>query len=228
MQQLLLNDNIKKIIQNSKFEDLCSRYYFNIDYIHNTECTMLATHVIDERRGCTSLDFQNLMRFGIPAYNAKVKSFLKIKEIEDQIIKQNRIREIKKEDLIQYGGLDVITTFNNWKLLEKILPQKYPKAVENYEFLKSGHWAFANMSQRGIGINTVEQERLIDFFGIEMEKILEKILAIPEFAEFNEFIRKTKHPDKPPATSIRDQMKRFKLKVSEPIKRFKLQVAINK
>lgn len=244
MKCILLNDNIKKIIQNSKFEDLCSRFIFGIEYIHNVECTMLATHTIDERRGCTSLDFQNLVRFGIPAYNAKVKSLLKIKEVDDVVIKKNRIREIKKQDLIQYGGLDVITTFNNWKLLEKILPQKYPKAIEDYEFLKAGIWAFANMSQRGIYVDQEEHQRLIDFFGKEMEKILEKILAIPEFAEFNEFIRKTKHPEKKSMESIRDKLKvshgqfqRFTLrandrpdKLSNPtsIKRFKLSIIPNR
>jgi uracil-DNA glycosylase len=245
MKSLLLNPNIKKIIQNSKFEDLCSRRVFGIDYIRNTECTMLATHVIDERRGCTSLDFQNLVRFGIPAYSAKVKSLLKIKEEDDVIVKTNRVKEIKKEDLIQYGALDVITTFNNWKLLEKILPQKYPKAQENYEFLKSGHWAFANMSQRGITIDLNEQQRLISLFEKEMEKILIRILEIPEFAEFNEFIRKTKHPEKKSMESIREKLSKVSngrirnrlLKSNggsdksgslSPIKRHRLQVIPNR
>jgi DNA polymerase I-like protein with 3'-5' exonuclease and polymerase domains len=191
---------------------------------------MIGTHVIDERRGCTSLDFQNLVRFGIPAYNAKTKSFLKIKEEEGKIIKVNRIREAKKEDLIQYGGLDAITTFNNWQLLKKIMEEKYPKAKENYEFLKKGHWAFANMSKRGVYIDMAEHQRLIDYFNDEMEKILKRILEIPEFAEYNAFIKKSKHPEKEKIESIRDKLKikhtsgivnRFKLK-TVPIKKFKL------
>ena len=206
MRQLLLNPNIKKLIQNSKFEDLCSRYIFDIDYIRNTECTMLATHVIDERRGCTSLDFQNLVRFGIPAYSDKVKSKLKIKALEGEVIKVNKIREIKKEDLIQYGGLDVITTYNNWSLVKRLIAERYSKADSNYQFLKKGHWAFANMSKRGIHVDENEHQRLIDYFGLEMEKLLKRILEIPEFAEFNAFIKKTKFPEKN-IESIREKLK---------------------
>ena len=187
MTEFLTNPNIKKIIQNSKFEDLCSRWAFGIKSIVNTECTMLATHTIDERGGCTSLDFQNLTRFGIPPYSDTVKSFLKKKNKDD---KTNSIREAPYDDLILYAGLDVITTYNNWKLIEKIftLNKEYPKARENYEFLKKGHWLFGNMSQRGIVIGQNELNGLENIFKSYADEIMEKIESIPEVIDYNKYL----------------------------------------
>jgi len=186
MTEFLTNPNIKKIIQNSKFEDLCSRYLFGIKSIVNTECTMLATHVIDERGGCTSLDFQNLTRFGIPPYSDTVKAYLKKKSKDD---KTNRIREAPYDDLIQYSGLDVITTYNNWILLKQLFGSlNYPLAKDNYTFLKKGHWLFANMSQRGILIGQKEVDQLEEVFKSYSDEIIEKIESISEVVEYNKYL----------------------------------------
>lgn len=186
MQSILTNPKILKVIQNSKFEDLCSRYIFKIKYIKNTFCTMLATHVIDERRGCTSLDFQNLMRFGIPPYSDTVKSFLMKKEKDD---KTNNIRKAPHKDLILYAGLDVITTFNNYLVLtEEIMPKAYPKAIDNYNFLHKGHWCFANMSQRGIEIDDTEFSNFYSLLENNIDKVTKEISAIPEFIEYNKYL----------------------------------------
>lgn len=186
---LLINPNIKKIIQNSKFEDLASRFVLGIKWIENMECTMLASHVIDERAGGTSLDFQNLMRFGIPPYNQITNEFLKPKEGA----KVNRIRECPIDDMIKYGGLDAITTFNNWKLIESSLFGSYPKARENYEILKKGHWTYGNMQQRGITLGESEYNILNSMLDKKAKEILDKIHSLPEFIEFNEYL-KTKLP----------------------------------
>jgi len=185
MKWLLENKSIHKIIQNDKFEDLCSRYKFNIKRINNSNCPMLATHVIDERRGCTSLDFQNLTRFGIPPYSDTVKTYLQKKEKND---KQNRIREAPYDDMITYAGLDVITTFFNWKFLEKIMPQAYDKARQNYEFLHRGHQLFANMTHRGIKAGIDELNELENTFVDNIQDILERISTLPEFAEYNNYL----------------------------------------
>ena len=185
MKWLLENKSIHKIIQNDKFEDLCSRYKFNIKRINNSNCPMLATHVIDERRGCTSLDFQNLTRFGIPPYSDTVKTYLQKKEKND---KQNRIREAPYDDMITYAGLDVITTFFNWKFLEKIMPIAYDKAKQNYEFLHRGHQLFANMTHRGIKAGIDELNELENTFVDNIQDILERISTLPEFAEYNNYL----------------------------------------
>lgn len=188
MQDILINPKILKIIQNAKFEDLCSRYVFGIKKIDYKQsfCPMLATHVVDERQGCTSLDFQNLVRFGIPPYSDTVKSFLETKEKNDLI---NNIRNAPHNDLILYAGLDVITTYNNYLILDEILlPNAYPKARDNYLFLHKGHWAFANMTQRGIPIDPEKFDWFDEILENKMNIILKQISEIPEIQEYNQFL----------------------------------------
>ena len=186
MKWLLENHSIHKIIQNDKFEELCSRYKFGIKRINNSDCPMLATHVIDERRGCTSLDFQNLTRFGIPPYSNTIKSFLQKKNKDD---KQNRIREAPYDDMITYAGLDVITTYHNWKFLnEIIIPNSYDNARKNYELLHKGHMLFANMTNRGVKAGIDELEDLENTFVNGIQDILERISNIPEFIDYNNYL----------------------------------------
>jgi uracil-DNA glycosylase family 4 len=215
MSDWLTNPDILKIIQNAKFEDLCSRYVFGVKKIVNTFCTMLATHVIDERPGTKSLDFQNLVRFGIPPYDDTIKSFLKPKE-KDIVV--NTIRKAKKEDLIQYGGLDVITTYFNYKVLHDILlPNAYPEAMNNYKFLAKGHWAFANMSQRGTCVSSERFDNVYTTLKTELDTIIEKIIQIPEVIEYENYLEEQlgiKNSDKP--------LKQLLVKTKRPPKRIKL------
>jgi uracil-DNA glycosylase family 4 len=186
MKSLLENHSIHKIIQNDKFEELCSRYKFNIKRINNSDCPMLATHVIDERRGCTSLDFQNITRFGIPPYSDTIKSYLQKKNKDD---KQNHIREAPYDDLIQYAGLDVITTYYNWKFLDEIIiPNSYEKARENYKFIHDGHRLFANMTHRGVKAGINELNELEETFKDNIQDVLERISNLPEFIEYNNYL----------------------------------------
>lgn len=191
VKSLLVNPKVKKIIQNSKFEDLGSRLVMGVRWIENMECTMLASHVIDERAGGTSLDFQNLIRFGIPPYNQLTEQYLKPKDGA----RVNRIRECPREELIHYTGLDVITTYNNWHLIDTTLFQSYPKARENYEMLRKGHWTYANMQQRGITLSESECNNITKILDDNAAATLEAIYALPEFIEFNEYMR-TKSPKK--------------------------------
>jgi DNA polymerase I-like protein with 3'-5' exonuclease and polymerase domains len=147
---------------------------------------MLATHVIDERRGCTSLDFQNITRFGIPPYSETIKSYLQKKNKDD---KQNHIREAPYDDLIQYAGLDVITTYYNWKFLDEIIiPNSYEKARENYKFIHDGHRLFANMTHRGVKAGINELNELEETFKDNIQDVLERISNLPEFIEYNNYL----------------------------------------
>lgn len=205
MIRILNNKKVCKVIQNSKFEDLASRYVYGVKGITNAFCTMLATHTIDEREGCTSLDFQNLVRFGIPPYNEAIKKYLETSkksidkdddenndendsEAEYTFVKANRIREASKSDMIQYNGLDVITDFNQYLLFKNELLDSYPKAKENYKFLYEGHCLFADMSQRGINIGEKELNQFESFIDGEIENIQEQLENIPEVIAYNKHL----------------------------------------
>ncbi len=183
---ILTNPDVEKIIQNAKFEENCSRWYFDIKKIYNANDPMIATHVIDERRGCTSLDFQNLTRFGIPPYSDTVKSYLQKRNKDDKV---NRIRQAPYEDMITYAGLDVITTYNNWELIRKIMPLAYPNCEYNYKFLLQGHQVFSNMTKRGIKIGEQELENLEQQLTDKMQDVLHQIAELPEFIQYNNYLK---------------------------------------
>ena len=90
--------------------------------------------------------------------------------------------------MITYAGLDVITTYYNWKFLEKILPLAYDKAKQNYEFLHRGHQLFANMSHRGVKAGIDELDELESTFEDNIQDILERISILPEFVEYNDYL----------------------------------------
>lgn len=184
--EILTSKRILKVIQNSKFEDLCSRYFLNIERINNIFCTMLATHVVDERRGCTGQDFQNLVRFGIPPYSEEIKRFL----ITDDKLgeKQNKIREAPVQSMVKYNGLDVITCYNNFLLLDGDLLDSYPTGRENYELLLRGHEKFANFTKRGIHIGTKEFEALEEYINYKMQQTMKAIELLPEVVSFNKHL----------------------------------------
>lgn len=207
MVRLLYNEKVCKVIQNEKFEDLCSRWVYGTRRIVNSFCTMLATHTIDEKEGCVSLDFQNLIRFGIPPYNEKIKKYIvtdkKSIEIESEdddesndytFQKVNKIREAPKADMIQYNGLDVITAFNNYLLFEKDLMDSYPKARENYEFLHEGHHLFAQISERGMNIGEKEFNEFESMLDGEIKVMEDRIMALPEIQEYNKVLE-SKNPE---------------------------------
>lgn len=189
---LLTNEKIKKIIQNKKFEELVTRRFLEYDsfdpsdltdlgnIIRNAVDPMLATHVIDQRGGCTGLDFQNLTRFGIPPYDDNIHPFM----IKDKDEKQNRIHMIPDEELIQYNGLDVITTWFNWELIKDLLPMASDKFQWVYDFLYEGHEVFANMSWEGIPINLEALNDLSDLFTQRQQEIDMTIYDLPEVKAF--------------------------------------------
>jgi DNA polymerase I-like protein with 3'-5' exonuclease and polymerase domains len=198
---LLNREDLLTIIQNVKYEELATRYWVfkqnNTKYlneadfvktnprgniIRNTFDTMLATHVIDERGGCTSLDFQNLVRFGLPKYNKKVKKYLEIKNKND---KKNTIHLCNPDDLIQYSGLDSITSFANYELLDNWL-DKTDKFRWCYDFILKGHEVFANMSWNGLPVDEYELDTLEELLDSEVRKTYDQIENLPDVISYLE------------------------------------------
>ena len=83
--------------------------------IKNSFCTLLANHIVDSRKRTKSLNFLNLVKFGIPAYDKETKQFLKLKNKTD---KKNRVHLINPEHLITYGALDGLTTYHQAQIVK--------------------------------------------------------------------------------------------------------------
>lgn len=191
---LLNNPNILKLIQNKQFEESSTRWWCRdvIDQYNRNDLgqiivnyfdTMLATHIVDEREGCTSLDFQTLVRFGIPSFYDKHKMGKWIKAAKGQRI--NKVKECPPELLIEYTGHDGIETYANWKALigKNMLGQS-----KDYEwclnFISEGCDVFSNMSEKGIPVNKDVHKKKSKMLEDINDKIQEKIDNDSDINEF--------------------------------------------
>lgn len=79
--------------------------------------SMVAAHVLDNRKGITSLKFLTYVRFGIPDYDSEIEPYLKSYEPNGL----NRVFEAPREKLLLYGGNDSLFTFwAAWEQMKEI------------------------------------------------------------------------------------------------------------
>ena len=98
---------VRKIASNMKFEDRWTRYVLNHPVCNWYWDTMLGAHILDNRKGITSVKFQTFVRFGLAAYDTDVDSYLKNKK-GSQI---NRIRKLGIKTVLTYNGMDSIVEY---------------------------------------------------------------------------------------------------------------------
>lgn len=105
--RLLRMSSIGKIASNIKFEDRWTRAKLGRPVRTWAWDTMLAAHVLDNRRGVTSIKFQSYVLLGAESYNDKIEPYLKSKGGSAV----NRIRDINLQDLLLYNGLDSLLEY---------------------------------------------------------------------------------------------------------------------
>ncbi len=107
LSKILQTKKLKKIAANAKFEQRWTLAKLG----HKVEGwwwdTMIASHILDNRRGITSLKFQAYAYFGIGDYDSHIAPFLKSKDNSDF----NRVEEADQRDLLLYNGLDAILEY---------------------------------------------------------------------------------------------------------------------
>jgi len=106
-----LNDKgIPKIAHNIKYEDQWSREILKVP-VRNWEWdTMLAAHLLDNRRNTVGLKFQTYVHFGIMGYEQEVSRYLKSGDEHGNNTK-NRIQKLMKSKsgvrkVLKYNALD--------------------------------------------------------------------------------------------------------------------------
>jgi hypothetical protein len=110
----LADKTIGKIAHNMKFEQSWSVNCLRQPVENWAWDTMLASHIIDNRDGITSLKFQTYVHFGVIDYASDMDSYLRAVD-EKNSNSINRIDELLKqpggaEMLLKYNGLDTIYT----------------------------------------------------------------------------------------------------------------------
>lgn len=106
LRKVLAQKRIPKMAHNMKFEDTWSKVRVKVTPQNWYWDSMLAAHVIDNRKAFVSLDFQTYLYAGVPDYSSKVKEFLKGTEKHGNAF--NRIFEAEEDDIMLYCGLDTI------------------------------------------------------------------------------------------------------------------------
>ncbi len=108
--EYLKNKRIKKIAANMKFENDWSNVKLGMKVNSWLFDTMLAQHLIDNRSGICSLEFQNYVYFGIEPYDTFIKKHLR----PNGTTRGNKLNTIDEADLYElliYNGMDSMTEF---------------------------------------------------------------------------------------------------------------------
>lgn len=107
----LFRSNLQKIGANIKFEERWTRTKLGIKIKNWFWDTMVASHVLDNRNGTTSVKFQSFVRLGVEGYNAHIEPYLK----EKKNSRLNRIKELPITDVLLYNGMDSIVEWGIFK-----------------------------------------------------------------------------------------------------------------
>jgi len=113
--RLLTDEKIPKMAHNIKFEDNWSSVRFGIEVKGWDWDTMLASHILDNRPGITSLKFQAYVNFGVVDYESDVADTLG-EDLEEAIKSPAILRKV-----LTYNGLDSIFTYRLAMLQKKIM-----------------------------------------------------------------------------------------------------------
>lgn len=116
IKKYLTTPKLKRIAHNMKFEHHWSVHFLGITPVWSWD-TQLAAHMIDNRKGITSLKHQALLHFGIKGYEEDIKPFLSagnsnaLNNIEKLIKTRNGA-----DRLMTYNAIDAITTLHLAKI----------------------------------------------------------------------------------------------------------------
>ncbi len=107
MDDLLSDPKVKKYGANIKFEERWTMKALGHGVAGWEWDTMLASHVLDCRRGITGLKFGAFTRLGVEPYDADVSPFLKAASGNER----NRIGEADLASVLKYNGFDALYTY---------------------------------------------------------------------------------------------------------------------
>jgi uracil-DNA glycosylase family 4 len=145
--QILRDKDIKKIAQNSKFEDNWSKILVGTRIRNIHWDTMMASRILDNRRDSTGLKFQTYVSYGILPYDKFINPFLTSKNGEF-----NTIEKAPFKELLLYNGLDCIYTFMKYKDQTAKLP-RMKNMYNAYKFFMRGLRTMGTIQLNGICID---------------------------------------------------------------------------
>lgn len=121
MSEFLRSDRVQLIASNLKFEERWTRAVLGHRVRRWEGDTMLASHVLDNRTGITSIKFQAFVQLGEPPWDAAVSSFLSSDNQVRGENSPNHIDEVPIETLLIYNGLDSLMEYLVWQKQKEML-----------------------------------------------------------------------------------------------------------
>ena len=154
---LLEDPKVQKMAHNMKYEETWSRSWLGAEVRGWFWDTMLAAHILDNRRRITGLKFQTYVTFGIADYNSEIEGYFKLSGSKEDISKnsKNRIESLirtkrGRETLMKYCARDSIYQYN---LAQHQMQYNDFDFEESYKLFHDGALAFQRAEEVGIAID---------------------------------------------------------------------------
>lgn len=119
MRRLFARQDVPKIASNMKFEHRWIRTKLGVTVRNWWHDTMLAAHLLDNRKGVTSIKFQAFVHLGMPEYDRAVKPYLEAAEPGGYA--RNRVFKCDWPTLLRYCALDSLLEYEVAKVQHKLI-----------------------------------------------------------------------------------------------------------
>ena len=179
---LLQDPDMGKMAHNMKFEDTWSNIRLRTEVNGWEWDSMIAAHVLDNRRGITGLKFQMFINFGLPDYDDEVTPYLK--GVGDDSNSINRIQEfLQREDgeeiLLRYCAFDSAYQFKLGRLQQSII-HKDKDLTRAYNLLHEGILSLAKAERQGLCVD-------IEYCQNQKERLLKRITRLEKKFKATDF-----------------------------------------
>lgn len=163
----ILTGPSKKIMHNMAYEIIWANEIIGSEVNKPAFDTMLASHVLDNRSGITSLKFQTYINYGVIGYESEVKKFLESNKKSGNA--KNKIEKAPLKQTMEYNAQDSMFTLRLSIDQEKKLTKE--NLDEAYDLLHDGAISCINASKEGIHIDE-------DYFEDLKNELTDKLVDI--------------------------------------------------
>lgn len=189
LERILTNPNIRKMAHNMKFELAWSLVRWKVEVKNMYWDSMIAAHVIDNRKDITRLKFLTYVMLGLPDYSSEVSPYLKSGEKNG-----NAFNSITKlftipggiEKLLTYGGMDSVVQYRIAEIQMKII-QNNPDLSRAYDLFHQGTLDLFRGEQHGLRVDEdllfIQKNKV----GDEIKRLEDEFYSTAFFRHWNHF-----------------------------------------
>lgn len=177
--QILSDGRIKKVAQNQAFEDMWSRKVLDLPQgVRGWEWdTMIGCHIADNTPGMTGLKVQSWLWFGLEPWDDEFERYREVvpdsKDKKPTSLGFNRVQEMPLDKLLEYGGIDSVTTAYCYERQKRLVARDGRKNA--YVFMQDFLHALMDVQCQGIPISEQYYQREEERLTAEMSQLLDRL-----------------------------------------------------